>query len=337
MDLTETIFELSGIGGASGNEGPVAELIGKKLRSYTDNIKIKNGSVIAEMGSFDEDSPKIVLDAHTDQIGFAVTSVCDDGFLKVCNLGGIDMRILSAQRVTVHGKRAVKGVICSVPPHLRSKKTVPDISEIYIDTGLNTESAGKIISAGDSVTFDAPPKVLHGTVVTGGALDDRCGIAAILYALSITDISSLKCRLCVVFSAQEEIGARGAAVCAYDVNADIAIAVDVSFAYSPGEKTESCGNLGNGCMIGISPVLDSGLSHELINIAETEKLPYQIEVMGKSTGTDADRYTVSGKGAKGVTLSIPLKYMHTPAEMIDINDVIATGKLISAYLKGVRR
>ncbi|MGN1416844.1 MAG: M42 family peptidase, partial [Oscillospiraceae bacterium] len=134
MDLTETIFELSRMGGASGHEGSVAEMLAEKLCGYTDNVRIKNGSVIAEMGCSDEHAPKIVLDAHTDRIGFIVTSVCEDGFLKVHNLGGIDMRILSAQRVIIHGKRDVKGVICSIPPHLRSKKEVPDISQIYIDT-----------------------------------------------------------------------------------------------------------------------------------------------------------------------------------------------------------
>ncbi|MDD7429693.1 MAG: M20/M25/M40 family metallo-hydrolase [Oscillospiraceae bacterium] len=337
MDLTETIFELSRMGGASGQEGSVAGFLAEKLREYMDNVRIKNGSVIAEMGTLDENAPKIVLDAHTDRIGFIVTSVCGDGFLKVHNLGGIDMRILSAQRVIIHGKKDVKGVICSIPPHLRSKKEVPDISQIYIDTGLSEAQAKDIISAGDTVTFDTEPKMLLGTRITGGALDDRSGIAAILYALSITDISTLKCRLAVVFSAQEEVGERGAAVCAFEEAADIAIAVDVSFAYSSGEKPDKCGTLGKGCMIGFAPTLDGELSREFVNIAKSEDIPYQLEVMGGTTGTNADRYSVSGSGARAVTLSIPLKYMHTPAEMIDLNDVIGTGKLIYAYLKGACR
>lgn len=337
MDLTETIFELSRMGGASGQEGSVAGFLAEKLREYTDNVRIKNGSVIAEMGTLDENAPKIVLDAHTDRIGFIVTSVCGDGFLKVHNLGGIDIRILSAQRVIIHGKKDVKGVICSIPPHLRSKKEVLDISQIYIDTGLSEAQAKDIISAGDTVTFDTEPKMLLGTRITGDALDDRSGIAAILYALSITDISALKCRLAVVFSAQEEVGERGAAVCAFEEAADIAIAVDVSFAYSSGEKPDKCGTLGKGCMIGFAPTLDGELSREFVNIAKSEDIPYQLEVMGGTTGTNADRYSVSGSGARAVTLSIPLKYMHTPAEMIDLNDVIGTGKLISAYLKGACR
>lgn len=329
MDIKETIFKLCELHGASGDEMAVCEYAESLLGKFTDNITVKNGSVIAYIGKHDGSRPIVAVDAHIDQIGFIVTSV-ENGFAKVSNLGGLDMRLLSAQRVIVHGRSDIFGVIASVPPHLKSGgRKVPDISEIYIDiSGRDSE-----VSPGDSVTFEAPPRELSGSLITSGALDDRCGMAAILYALESIDLSDLECDIAVVFSSQEEIGERGAAVCAYDINADIAVAVDVSFAYSEGEVRNKCGELGKGCMIGFSPSLDRKLSRYIKDIAERENIPYQLEIMSGKTGTNADKYTVSRGGAAGVTLSVPIRYMHTPAEVCDLNDVISTGKLIAAFLK----
>lgn len=333
MDIKETIFKLCELDGASGDEAPVCEHAEKLLRKYTDNVVIKNGGVIAYIGRHDGSRPIAALDAHIDRIGFIVTSV-ENGFAKACCLGGIDTRLLSAQRVTVHGSSDINGVIVSIPPHLKGEGAkVPDKSEIYIDiSGRDSE-----VSAGDSVTFVTAPCELCGSVISAGALDDRCGMAAVLYALDSVDLNTIEYDIAVVFSSQEEIGERGAAMCAYDVDADIAIAVDVSFAYSEGEKRPECGELGKGCMIGISPSLDRELSRKLISIAEKENIPYQKEIMAETTGTNADKYTVTRGGAAGATLSVPIKYMHTPAEVCDINDVISTGKLIAGFLKGADR
>lgn len=327
-------MKLADCGGVSGREDEISSAAAELLKKYTSDVAVKNGSVIAHIGNVDS-KPHILLDAHTDRVGFVVTSILDGGFLKVANVGGIDMRILSAQQVIISGRENIRGVICSVPPHLsHGSKSVPDISSVFIDTGLTKEKAEELISLGDTVRFAPTAKKLIGTKLTGGALDDRCGIAAILYALENTDISALKCRLTIVFSAQEEVGERGAAVCAYDADADIAIAVDVSFAYAEGEKREKCGLLSKGCMIGYAPSLDRQLSDEMKAAAISENIPHQIEVMDGSTGTNADRYSITRGGARTVTLSIPLRYMHTPSEIIDVCDVESTGKLIAAYLKG---
>ena len=329
MDIKETIFKLCELDGASGDEASVCGYAEKLLRKYTDNVVNKNGGVTAYIGRHDGSRPVVVLDAHIDQIGFIVTSV-ENGFAKAACLGGIDTRLLSAQRVTVHGRSDIHGVIVSIPPHLKGESAkVPDKSEIYIDiSGRDSE-----VSAGDSVTFEVSPCELSDNVITAGALDDRCGMAAVLYALEKLDINALEYDIAAVFSSQEEIGERGAAMCAYDVNADIVIAVDVSFAYSEGENKTKCGELGKGCMIGISPSLDRELSRKLISIAEKENIPYQKEIMSGTTGTNADKYTVAQGGAAGATLSIPIRYMHTPAEVCDLNDVVSTGKLIAEFLK----
>ena len=134
----------------------------------------------------------------------------------------------------------------------------------------------------------------------------------------------------------EELGERGAKIAAYTIQPDIALAVDVSFGRANEEAPEKCGSLGGGAMIGISPSLSAEVSHDLKNVAETEQIPWQPEVMAGTTGTNADQFSVTRGGVKACTVSIPLRYMHTPAEVIALSDVTATGDLLAAYLRGCK-
>ncbi|MBQ5333749.1 MAG: M42 family peptidase, partial [Oscillospiraceae bacterium] len=143
----------------------------------------------------------------------------------------------------------------------------------------------------------------------------------------------LPCSFTVMFSAQEELGERGACIGAFDIDPDISIAVDVSFALCGGENPRKCGELQKGCMIGIAPSLDRGLSQWFINHSKKNDIPYQVEVMNGTTGTNADRFSVNRGGSRAVTLSIPLRYMHTPAEVIDVSDCELTASLIADFLK----
>ncbi|MDE6775352.1 MAG: M20/M25/M40 family metallo-hydrolase, partial [Ruminococcus sp.] len=278
--------------------------------------------------------PLLVLDAHIDQIGMIVTEITDDGFIKVANLGGIDRRLLPAQQVIVHGKTDIKGVICSVPPHLSKggSSKVTDFSEISVDTGMSKGELEKNISAGDTITFDSPCRSLLNDRISGGALDDRCGIAAILLALEMLQGKKLKYNVSVIFSVQEELGERGAKTGAYHLAPDIAVAVDVSFAFAEGEKRQKCGLLGRGAMIGISPCLSHEVSDALISAAKAAEIPYQLEVMNGLTSTNADQYSASREGAKTCTLSVPLRNMHTPVEVIDLADVRNTAALLAEFI-----
>ena len=335
MDIRSTVVSLSEISGTSGSESKAAQLALGMLREYCPDAEIINGNVIGKFGTHKEGLPSLLLDAHIDQIGFAVTYITDDGFIKVGNIGGIDRRLLPAQPVVVHGSRDIKGVICSVPPHLTSGGSeVLEMDDVAIDTGLTKEELEKLVSLGDSVTFDVTCRDLIGSRITGGALDDRCGVASILYALELLKGSDLAYNVTVLFSTQEEVGERGAKIGAFEINPDIALAVDVSFAYAIGEEESKCGYLGKGPMIGISPSLSREISDELINTAKSADIPYQIEVMSGLTGTNADRFSVNRCGAKACTVSIPLRNMHTPVEVIDLTDVEQTAKLLAAYIRG---
>lgn len=335
MDIRSTVVSLSEISGTSGSESKVAQLALGMLREYCPDAEIINGNVTGKFGTHREGLPSLLLDAHIDQIGFAVTYITDDGFIKVGNIGGIDRRLLPAQPVVVHGSRDIKGVICSVPPHLTSGGSeVLEMDDVAIDTGLTKEELEKLVSLGDSVTFDVTCRDLIGSRITGGALDDRCGVASILYALELLKGSDLAYNVTVLFSTQEEVGERGAKIGAFEIDPDIALAVDVSFAYAIGEEESKCGYLGKGPMIGISPSLSREISDELINTAKSADIPYQIEVMSELTGTNADRFSVNRCGAKACTVSIPLRNMHTPVEVIDITDAEQTAKLLAAYIRG---
>lgn len=336
MDIKNTLFELSETAGASGNESLVCKKALDMLRKYCPDAQIVNGNVIGRFGKFRDGLPELVLDAHIDQIGMIVTYITDDGFIKISNLGGIDRRLLPAQPVVVHGKENIRGVICSVPPHLSDGgKDVPDFDDTAINTGLSKAELENIVSLGDTVTFDVKCRELLNNRVTGGAFDDRSGMTAILYALELLAGQKTAYNITVVFSSQEELGERGAKIGAFAINPDIAIAVDVSFAYAHGENEMKCGYLGKGAMIGISPSLSGEISDGLINTAKKNNIPYQVEVMNGLTSTNADQYSVSRDGAKACTVSIPLRNMHTPVEVIDIRDIEFTGKLLAEFIKEV--
>ncbi len=332
MDLKKLTMELADCDGVSGNEGNAAETAKKFLEPFVDECFIKNGNVIGRIGSGEK---RLLIDAHIDQIGFVVTGITDDGFIKIGNVGGIDRRLLLAQQVVIHGKKAVDGVICSIPPHLeKDDPAVPKTDNIYIDTGYDGAGLREIVSLGDFISFAGHSQELLGTRITGHSLDDRCGVASLIYAAELLDKQIPNdISLYFMFSVQEEIGERGAKVGGFDIDPDIAVEVDVSFALTSDESPDKCGKLGKGPMIGISPSLSRRLSKDLMRIAAEKDIPYQTEVMSRLTGTNADQFSVTRGGCEAVTVSIPLRYMHTPVEVIDIRDVEYTGRLLAEFVK----
>lgn len=336
LELKNVIFDLSSADGVSGEESCAAQYALKYLKNYTDDCFIKNGNVIGNFGNRKNGTPHILIDAHIDQVGLIVTNIYESGFIGFSNVGGIDRRLLPAQQVCIHGKKKLAGVVCSTPPHLSgSDNKINKIEDFYIDTGMSYEAVSNIVEPGDRITFASMPKELLNDRITGPALDDRSGVASILYALELLRNQKYECSFSIVFSAQEELGERGAKIAAFDIDPDIALAVDVSFAYCLGDREYECGKMGQGPMIGISPSLSREISDKLIEISINENIPYQLEVMNGLTSTNADQFSVNKTGCKACTVSIPLKYMHTPSEIIQIDDVENTGRLIAAYIRSV--
>ena len=188
-----------------------------------------------------------------------------------------------------------------------------------------------MVAAGDCVTFAKHFTPLDGTRVSANCLDDRSGVAAVL--LAAEQLQDAPCRVTLLFTAQEEVGTRGAKTALFDRGVDASVSVDVSFAYTPGCKARDCGVMGKGPMIGISPILDRQFSKELLDLAKENQIPYQTEVMAGRTGTNADAISICGSGVRCALVSIPEKYMHTPAEVVNTADVEQTAALLAAFVR----
>lgn len=331
MDIKKIISALTEGEGVSGNEITLCNAE-ELLSAYADVHRDNLGSIIGTMG---EGDTHIMLDAHLDRIGLIVTAVDDSGFLRVDRCGGCDTRVLNAATVTVWGKKPVFGVITSTPPHLKkadSDSKAPAFDEIFIDTGLDGTTLKKIVSVGDRITVDAPVTSLSDNIITGSALDDRAGMAALLRVAEIIKEKNPPVKVSFIFSAQEETTEAGAKAGAYAITPDEAIAVDVSFGDAPGISESQCGKLGKGGMICISPSLSAEMSDDLMKIADKNGIKYQTEICPSSTGTNADVISVSKSGVKTGLVSIPLRNMHTQAELADINDIESVAQIIASYI-----
>lgn len=336
MDIKETLRVLTEKSGVSGDERSVSEAAAELLREYAEDVNIDPfGNVTGYVRCGRENAPLLMLDAHIDRIGFIVTYIDEQGFLNIGACGGPDMKVLAAQPVTVYGKKTLRGVISALPPHVSSDHTkVPEVGEIAVDVGMTKEQARKVISLGDRVVIGGGFAEMCGSRVCADALDDRIGVCTVLYALKLMKKRELKYDIAVCFSAQEETGERGVKQAAFRICPDKAIAVDVSFGDTPDGNEWETAKLGSGAMIGYSAALDREMSEELSALAERAGIPHTSEVMPSTTGTNADSIAVTGKGVKCATVSIPIRYMHTPCETADIRDAEAAAELICEYAAG---
>lgn len=326
----ETLSSAPGVAGQRG----IADAAMRSLLFLTDEARVDAmGNVLAIKRCAYEDAPTVLLEAHLDEVGFMVTHIDDKGFVHVNAAGGPDDRVLASQKVVVYGENPINGVFCSVPPHLSKEgDSFPEIGERGIDVGLSAEEAKTQIPLGSRVGFAPNFSILGEYTVSGKALDDRAGMAAILHALRLLEGKDLHYHVAVAFCVQEELGTRGAAPAVRSLQPDMAIATDVSFALTPDAKPHQCGKMGKGAMIGIAPILSDAITGSLFSIAKELDISYQTEVMSGRTGTDADAITVTGTGVPTALLSIPLRYMHTPVETLDVRDIAAVGRLMAEFI-----
>lgn len=317
--------------GTSGDEKEAAKIAAEELGRYMDVSVDKLGNVVGRKSG---SGIHFLLDAHIDRIGLVVTAITAEGFVKVGKCGGIDTRTLEAGEVVIHGEKPVYGVVSSVPPHLSKSddEKASDVTDLVIDIGMDKETAEKYITPSDRVTVLSKFNKLLGSKVSCAALDDRAGVVSLLIACDMLKEKGVQPDLTVVFSVCEETCGSGAKTSSFSAKADEAIAVDVSFAKQPGVSDEESGVLSKGPMIGFSSTLDFEMSKKLVAVAEDKSIPYQKEIMGGRTGTNADSIAVSGVGTRMGLISIPQKNMHTQAEIVDVQDVFATAKLISEYI-----
>ena len=318
----------------AGGMSAVSKVALELLTPLVDEVKIDTmGNVLGRRNAGVPNAPTIMLEAHMDEIGFLVTHIDSAGFVYTAASGGVDRRVLTAQEVCIHTDGGiVPGVFCSTPPHLSGKDgELPELSKRGIDVGMTADEAKVKIPLGSRVTFADGYCELNENIVSSKALDDRAGMAAILHCMRKLG-KKTPVNVVVAFCVQEELGCRGASPAVYQTKPDQAIVTDVSFALTPDADPNQCGTLGKGVMIGISPILNQSVTDKLFSLAEENGIPFQHEVMGGSTGTDADRISGAVTGVPCGLLSIPQRYMHTPVEVVDVRDVAAVGDLMAAYL-----
>ncbi len=332
MSLKELCFELAAVPSTSGHESEITHKIKEYLSEYMTCKTDRLGNLIGTMGNGD---CHVLLDAHIDQIGLVVRGIDDKGFILVDKVGGVDLRVLTGCEVTVHGNEDIFGVICSVPPHLQSgdsEKEKLDLKTMAVDIGYSRESAQKLVSVGDRITFRNSQHELLNKNISSQSFDNRSSVAAILRALELTKGMLQNLTLTVLFSSQEETGCIGAKTGAFQAMPDYSIVVDVGFGDDPYTDKSQTIELGKGPSVGISPTLDREMTLELVEIARNNNIPYQHDVMGGRTGTNADSINIAGPGVKTALLSIPLRYMHTANEIINLEDIEYTAKLIAEFL-----
>lgn len=332
--IKKLLFELCSAGGTAGEEREIYSVISENLpKNMKKNIETRNGNLRAFMGG--ENKASIFLDAHTDKIGFAVTSIDPKGFLKLAKVGGCDMRVMQGSPLIIKGERNIMGMVCNTPPHLSDGKEDKAIKEdnLWADCGLSKKEIEKIVSIGDRATFFSKPCELLGDKISAPGLDNRAGVAALICCAHILNDMGYKGNVEFLFSSREETNGAGAITGGFETTAETAVAVDTSFASQPDNLTGcSPGELGKGAMICYSSTLDKNVTKKLVNICEDKKIPYQKEVWTMRTGTNADKLSVSKGGIKCGLVSVPLRYMHTPCEVININDVKYTAELLAEFV-----
>ena len=337
MAVKDIVLGLSNSNGPSGAEGSAARLAMELLSDLTPVTRDSLGNVIAELGN--PDSPNhILIDAHIDEIGLVVTDIDNDGFLHIAKCGGIDRRVIIGSEVVVMSRTKISGVVCCRPPHLtvgEDHTKIPDLRDMAVDIGYKAEKARELVPIGTRIALKGRPASLLGNRVSGKALDNRAGAAAIIRTVELLEpkCSRLDCRVTALLSTREEVGHLAAGCAAFTVAPTQAIVVDVGFAQYPGCPEESCGKLGEGPMIGFSPVLSRAISKKLASVADEKGIKWQYDVCGGITGTNADDIAVTAGGIPCGLLSIAQRNMHTPVEVVDCDDVENTARLLAAYIR----
>jgi endoglucanase len=343
MVLAETLEKLSNACGVAGREEEVRSLMKTFLKPYVDEVREdKLGNVIG-VKKGKKNALKVMLAAHMDEIGLLVKTISKDGYLQFTKIGGIDDRILLAQKVIVYTEKGpLHGIIGSKPPHIQKeeeRKKVLTYDELFIDIGAeNEEQAKKMgVKIGDPVGFDIKFAKVGKDIVIGKAFDDRVGCAVMVEAMK--QLEKTECTVYAVGTVQEEVGLRGATTAAFGIYPDIGIALDVTVAGDvPGVKeVEAPIKLRKGPSI---EVADMGLiTHPkvlrlLIDAAEENKIPYQLET-GLPGSTDAARISLTREGVPSGVISVPTRYIHSPASLLSLKDAEYAVKLTVASLQKI--
>ena len=343
LKVMEILERLSNANGVTGREDEVRNLIKNFIKPYADEIREdKLGNLIA-LKKGKDNAPTIMIAAHMDEVGLMIKNIKKKGFLQFTKIGGIDDRVILAQKVIVHtDKGPLPGVIGSKPVHIQKeeeKKKVIDADKLFIDIGArDKEEAEKMgVQVGDVVSFDTKFTQMGNGVVLGKAFDDRVGCTVMIE--TFRRLKNIDCNVYAVGTIQEEVGLRGATIAAFQIEPDIGIALDTTVAGDmPGiGEGDAPAKMGEGPVF---TVADAGLIVHpkvlrlLIDSAKENKISYQLET-GIRGATDAARIALSKEGVPSGVISVATRYIHSPSGIVDIADIEKVVQLTVATIENV--
>lgn len=338
-DLLPFLKNLISVPGLSGHEAPVRRLIEEAWRPLTDELSVSPlGSLHGLVrGSLPEPRPSLLLAAHMDAIGLMVSSIAG-GFLRVEEIGGLDPRVLPGQLVTVHGREDLPGVIVMPPANLlpSGKGGGPlGLEYLLVDTGLEEQQVRELVRIGDLVSFAQPPFEMGEGVLVGHSLDNRASVAAVTHCLELLHGRPAAWDIWAAATVQEEETLGGAITSAYGLNPTLAVAIDVTFASGPGTPSHQSFPMGKGVTLVLGPNVHPALYQAFAETADRLEIPYKVEPTPRMSGTDAMGLQIAAGGIPTMVLGIPLRYMHTPVEVISMKDVRRAGRLVAEFAAGL--
>lgn len=328
----------------SGYENSAATIWREYAAKFSDEVKGDfHGNSYATLNP--QGDVSVFMSGHIDEIGLMVKSITESGFLKIAPVGGVDPHVIAGQRVNVHTRKGpLYGVLGRKAIHLlkpEERKKVTDIKDMWIDIGASdNKEAEKLVEIGDVATIDAGFRKLRKSIYVARGFDDRIGSFVVLEALRmLTEEKDFAHRVTSVATVQEEIGLRGAVTSSYNVKPQIGFAVDVTHTSDmPGIDKDLFGDikLGDGAVISRGPNINPRLFELLVKTAEENKIPYKVIAEPRGTGTDANAIQLARGGVATALVSIPNRYMHTPVEVISLDDAENCAKLLAKTIAAIK-
>jgi endoglucanase len=338
----EFLKELLHTPSPSGYERPIQDVVRRWASQWADEVRTdRHGNVIAARNPGGR--PRIMLAGHCDQLGLMVQYIDDHGFLYVQPIGGWDMQVLLGQALTVWTKSGpVAGVVARRAPHLMTaeeKKKVPEFHDVWIDIGAqDRQEAVDVAAVGDVATCVLGLRELRNGLAAAPGMDDKVGVWVVMECLRLLHGRPLEAGVYCVSTVQEEIGFRGATTSSYGIHPEVGIAVDVTHATdTPGNDKKQVGDaaLGKGPVLGRGPNINPHVFDRLREAAHQHELPHQVKAHPRGTGTDANAIQLSRDGVAAGLVGIPNRYMHSPVEVVSLQDLVTASRLLAEFCVSV--
>lgn len=336
IDLTAFLKDLITAPGLSGYEQPVRSLIQQAWEPLVDELSVSRLGSLHGLrgGKGSPPRPSILIATHMDAIGLMVSGF-EGGLLRVTRIGGLDPRILPGTLVTVHGRQDLPALVAPpiarlLPPHVSEGAT--PLEYLLVDTGLLPDEVQQLVRMGDLVSFAQMPLETAGETLSGHTLDNRASVAALTSCLEMLQTRPHAWDVWAVATVQEEVGLVGAFTSTFQLRPALAVAVDVTFASGPGSPSHKTYALGKGPTLLWGPDAHPALHRRFKELADRLEIPYAVEVAPRHSGTDGFATQVTAEGIPSMVISIPLRYMHTPVEMVAIKDITRTGRLLAEFI-----